>query len=96
MLFRSRARRIVDRGADHCGNRNGLAGAGCEVPAGECCRDCREEQDQDDPGCLAAPAWRRVACLGFAVATCPFQFAPAAIVARKKLRERRTVAAVVG
>lgn len=36
----------------------------------------------------------RAVCLGFAAISAPFQFMPAAIVSRKKLRERRVVAAV--
>jgi predicted metal-dependent phosphoesterase TrpH len=38
--------------------------------------------------------WRRAGCLGFAVASLPFQFLPFAIVSKGKLRERRKVRAL--
>jgi hypothetical protein len=38
--------------------------------------------------------WRRLACLGFAVGSLPFQFLPFAIASRGKLHERRKVRAL--
>jgi len=38
--------------------------------------------------------WRRAACCGFAAASLPFQFMPAVIAAKTKMRERRAVASL--
>jgi len=38
--------------------------------------------------------WRRAACCGFAAASLPFQFMPALIAAKTKIRERRAVASL--